>query len=102
MVEGSTGQLYTFVRKYVLRPRIVPVPEPRLAARVRAEALRIAATLGVDWAARLDFIHDPRVDALYLLEFDVAPLVGRGSAFDTSLRGAGLGRGELLDRLLAA
>ena len=93
------GRLYTFVRKYVLRPRIVPMPEPRLAARVRAEALRIAETLGVDWAARVDFIHDPRVDALYFLECDVAPLVGRGSAFDTSMRGAGLGRGELLDRL---
>jgi len=63
---------------------------------------RIAATLGVGWAARVDFIHDPRVDALYFLECDVAPRVGRGSAFDRRLRGAGLGRGELLDRLFEA
>ena len=54
------GTLYTFTRKYVLRPRIVPVAEQRFATRVGAEAVRIAATLGVGWAARIDFIHDPR------------------------------------------
>lgn len=93
------GTLYTFVRKYVLRPRIVPVTEQRFAARVRVEAARIAATLGVDWAARIDFIHEPGTDMLYFLECDVAPLLGRGSAFDTSMRGAGIARSELLKRL---
>src|SRR6185295_17690427 len=93
------GTLYTFVRKYVLRPRIVPVAKQRLAARVRVEAVRIAATLGVDWAARIDFIHEPDADVLYFLECDVAPLLGRGSAFDTSLRAAGVSGGEQLKRL---
>ncbi len=93
------GALYTFARKYVLRPRIVPVAEQRFATRVRVEAVRIAATLGVDWAARIDFIHEPGADMLYFLECDVAPLVGRGSAFDTSLRATGLPRSELLKRL---
>jgi D-alanine-D-alanine ligase len=91
--------LYTFVRKYVLRPRIVPVAEQRLATRVRFAAVQIAATLGVDWAARVDFIHEPGADMLYFLECDVAPLLGPGSAFDRSLRAAGLPRSELVKRL---
>ena len=93
------GALYTFLRKYVRRPRVVPAMEQPFAARVRAEALRIAATLGVDWAARIDFIHEPGTDLLHFLECDVAPLVGPGSAFDTSLRAAGLARNEQLKRL---
>lgn len=95
------GALYTFMRKYVLRPGIVPVAEPRFAARVRADALRIAAMLGVDWAARIDFIHEAGTDLLYFLECDVAPLVGPGSAFDTSLRAAGVAREEQLKQLFA-
>lgn len=91
--------LYTFLRKYVLRPRIVPVADRQLAVRVRVEAARIAAALGVDWAARVDFIHEPISDTLYFLECDVAPLVGAGSAFDTSLRAAGVERDEQLKRL---
>ena len=91
--------LYTFLRKYVLRPRIEPVTEQPIAARVRVEALRIAATLGVDWAARIDFIHEPRTDMLYFLECDVAPLLGPGSAFATSLRAAGVARSDQLKRL---
>jgi D-alanine-D-alanine ligase len=98
-VRIPDGALYTFARKYVLRPRIVAVTEQRLAARVRADALRIAAALGVDWAARIDFIHEPGSDSLYFLECDVAPLVGPGSAFDTSLTAAGVARGEQLKRL---
>jgi D-alanine-D-alanine ligase-like ATP-grasp enzyme len=93
------GAMYTFTRKYLLRPRIVPVTEQPFAARVRAEALRIAATLGVDWAARIDFIHEPGTDLLYFLECDAAPLVGPGSAFDTSLRSAGVARSEQLELL---
>ena len=98
-IRVPDGTLYTFARKYVLRPRIVPVAEQRFATRVRVEAVRIAAALGVDWAARIDFIHEPGADMLYFLECDVAPLLGRGSAFDTSLRAAGLARSEQLKRL---
>jgi D-alanine-D-alanine ligase len=101
-VRIPDGALYTFTRKYLLRPRIVPVAEQRFAERVHVEALRIAAALGVDWAARIDFIHDPRTDRLYFLECDVAPLVGPGSAFDTSLRAAGVARSEQLERLFHA
>jgi len=98
-VRIPAGALYTFMRKYVRRPRIVPVTEEPFATRVRAEALRMAATLGVDWAARIDFIHEPGTDLLYFLECDVAPLVGPGSAFDSSLRTAGVDRNEQLKRL---
>jgi len=93
------GALYTFARKYVLRPRIVPVTEQRFATRVHLDAVRIAATLGVDWAARIDFIHERGTDMLYFLECDVAPLVAAGSAFDRSLRAAGIARSEQLKRL---
>ena len=93
------GTLYTFARKYVLRPRIVPVTEQRFATRVHLDAVRIAATLGVDWAARIDFIHERGTDMLYFLECDVAPLVAAGSAFDRSLRAAGIARSEQLKRL---
>ena len=98
-IRTPDGTLYTFARKYVLRPRIVPVTEQRFATRVRVEAVRIAAALGVDWAARIDFIHERGADMLYFLECDVAPLVGRGSAFDMSLRAAGFARSEQLKRL---
>jgi D-alanine-D-alanine ligase len=93
------GALYTFTRKYVLRPRIVPVAEEPLAARMRAEAQRIAATLGVEWAARIDFIHEPATDTLYFLECDVAPLIGAGSMFDKSMRAGGMARTQQLERL---
>jgi D-alanine-D-alanine ligase-like ATP-grasp enzyme len=98
-IRTPHGTPYTFLRKYVVRPRIVPLADRRLAARVRAEARRIAATLGVDWAARVDFIHEAVTDLLYFLECDVAPLIGPGSAFDTSLRAAGVARSEQLKRL---
>jgi D-alanine-D-alanine ligase-like ATP-grasp enzyme len=99
-IRVPDGTPYTFVRKYALRPRIVPVAQGQLAARVHLEALRIAATLGVDWAARIDFIHEPGTDMLYFLECDVVPLVGPGSAFDRSLRARGVARREQLKRLL--
>ena len=95
------GALYTFVRKYVLRPPIVPVGEQRLAERVRVEAVRIAAALGVDWAARIDFIHEADTDRLHFLECDAAPLIGPGSAFETSLSAGGLARSEQLKRLFS-
>lgn len=91
---------YTFVRKYLLRPRIVPMRSGELADRVRDDAVRIAALLGVDWAARVDFIHEHASDALYFLECDVAPLVGAASAFATSLKEAGTARAAQLDALL--
>jgi len=91
--------LYTFLRKYVLRPRIVPLLDGALADRIRREAQRIAALLGVDWAARIDFIHERDSDTLYFLECDVAPLVGFGSAFERSLSAAEVTRGSQLERL---
>jgi D-alanine-D-alanine ligase-like ATP-grasp enzyme len=93
------GVPYSFWRKYLLRPCRVPITDAKLAQHVRAEALRIATVLGVDWAARVDFIHETATDRLYFLECDVAPLVGQGSAFELSLTGAGIGRLEQLDLL---
>ncbi len=68
---------------------------------MREGAQRIATLLGVDWAARVDFIHETKTDRLRFLECDVAPLVGLRSAFAASLAAAGMARSEQLRRLLA-
>jgi D-alanine-D-alanine ligase-like ATP-grasp enzyme len=94
------GTPYRFWRKYLWQPGRAPVHGAGLGARVREAAHRIAALLGVDWAARIDFIHETATDRLRFLECDVAPLVGPGSAFATSLAASGMARAEQLRRLL--
>ena len=95
-IDMPAGAVYSFARKYVLRPGITPLEDARLAPRARAEALQIAAALGVDWAARVDFIHEAATDRLYFLECDVAPLIGMGSAFEKSLTACGMKRSQQL------
>ena len=99
-IELPPGTSYSFVHKYLLRPRRAPLDDAALAERVRDSALRIALLLGVDWAARVDFIYEPRRDRLCFLECDVAPLIGGGSAFSDSLLAAGMPRAEQLRRLI--
>jgi D-alanine-D-alanine ligase-like ATP-grasp enzyme len=94
------GAVYSFARKYLLRPGRSPVADPALAARVRRLAREIAAVLDVDWAARIDLIHETATDRLRFLECDVAPLVGARSAFAASLAAAGVDRSEQLRLLL--
>jgi D-alanine-D-alanine ligase-like ATP-grasp enzyme len=96
------GQPYSFLRKYLLRPRCEPVADPDLAERVRAAALTIARVLAVNWAARIDLIHETATGRLCFLECDVAPLVGARSAFAASLSAAGFQREHQLRLLLAA
>jgi D-alanine-D-alanine ligase-like ATP-grasp enzyme len=95
------GIPYRFWRKYLLPPRREPLRDVRLAARLRDAARRIAAALGADWAARIDFIHETATDRLRFLECDVAPLVGGASAFAASLAASGMERPEQLRELLA-
>jgi len=95
------GTPYRFWRKYAWRPRREPVGDAVLRARTRELASRIAAMLGVDWAARIDFIHETATDRLRFLECDAAPLVGPASAFAESLAASGMARREQLRRLLA-
>jgi ATP-grasp domain len=94
------GTPYSFLRKYLLRPRCVPLADAPLAERVRAAALRIAAVFAPNWAARIDLIHESATGRLYFLECDVAPLVGAKSAFAASFSAAGVGRLEQLRWLL--
>jgi D-alanine-D-alanine ligase-like ATP-grasp enzyme len=96
----AEGTPYSFLRKFLLRPRRAPVTDAGLAERVRREALEIARTFEVDWAARIDFIHEKETDRLSLLECDVAPLVGMNSAFAASFAAAGVSRAEQLNLLL--
>jgi D-alanine-D-alanine ligase-like ATP-grasp enzyme len=96
------GTPYTFARKYLLRPGREPLADTALAERVRGLALDIARVLAIDWAARIDLIHETATGALRCLECDVAPLVGPGSAFAASLAAAGVPRAEQLALLLAA
>jgi D-alanine-D-alanine ligase-like ATP-grasp enzyme len=94
------GTPYSFWRKYLWRPRRETLRNAELATRVRDTAERIATTLGVDWAARIDFIHESTTDRLCFLECDVAPLVGPVSAFAASLAASGMNRSEQLRGLL--
>jgi D-alanine-D-alanine ligase len=96
------GTPYSFTRKYFWRPARAPVTAASLAGRVRDAAERIAFALNVDWAARIDFIHERESGRLCFLECDAAPLVGARSAFATSLAAAGVGRAEQLRLLLAS
>jgi D-alanine-D-alanine ligase-like ATP-grasp enzyme len=94
------GTPYSFFRKYLLRPRHAALADAGLAERVRRTALEIAGIFGVDWAARIDLIHETRTNRLRFLECDVAPLVGANSAFAASLEAAGMSRAEQLRMLL--
>jgi D-alanine-D-alanine ligase-like ATP-grasp enzyme len=96
------GVPYSFLRKYLLRPGRSPLADVGLAARVERVALRIAEALAVDWAARVDLVHETATGRLRLLECDVAPLVGPDSAFAASLAAGGMTRGEQLRLLLDA
>ena len=95
-IELPPGAIYSFVRKYVLRPARVPIVDKQ----AQKMALRIATLFGVNWAARVDFIRTS--DRLVFLECDVAPLVGAGSAFADSLAAGGMPRAEQLRRLILA
>ena len=99
-IDLPEGALYSFARKYFFRPRRIPLDDASLVHRVRSAAAKVAQCLGVDWAARVDFIHDRRRDRLYFLECDAAPLIGLGSAFADSLAAGGMPRAEQLARLI--
>jgi D-alanine-D-alanine ligase-like ATP-grasp enzyme len=94
------GRIYSFARKYLLRPRRTPVLNASLAERVRGAALKIVRVFGVNWAARIDLIHETATDRLCFLECDVAPLIGARSAFAASFEAAGIDRAEQLRLLL--
>jgi len=95
-IELPPGAISSFARKYLLRPRRVPIVDKQ----AQKMALRIATLFGVNWAARVDFIRT--TDRLVFLECDVAPLVGAGSAFADSLAAGGMPRAEQLRRLILA
>src|SRR2546422_4609377 len=94
------GMPYSFFRKYLRPAPRAPLADSALAERVRRTALEIAKIFGVDWAARIDLIHEMENDRLRFLECDVAPLVSANSAFAASLEAAGIGRAEQLQMLL--
>ena len=96
------GTPYSFARKYLLRPGRSPLADETLAERVRRLATEIAGVFAVDWAARIDLIHETATGRLRFLECDVAPLVGPASAFAASLAAAGVTRAEQLELLLGA
>ncbi len=94
------GTPYSFLRKYLLPPRKAPLADAVLAGRVRETAVKIAGLFGVDWAARIDLIHETGSGRLRFLECDAAPLVGADSAFAASFAAAGVPRAEQLRLLL--
>lgn len=94
------GTPYSFARKYLFAARREIVSDNALATRVRTTAIKIAGLFEINWAARIDFIYEPRSDHLYFLECDAAPLVGSASAFAASFTAAGVARDEQLRLLL--
>lgn len=94
------GTPYSFFRKYLLRPPRAPLAAIGLAERVRRTAHKITEVFGVDWAARIDLIHETATDRLRFLECDVVPIVGARSAFAASFEGAGIKRPEQLRMLV--
>jgi D-alanine-D-alanine ligase len=88
------GKPYSFLRKYLLRPGRETLADESL----RARSLRIGELLGIDWAARVDFIVEDSGRA-WFLECDAAPLVGPDSAFAESFTAAGVDRARQLDWL---
>ena len=101
-IDLPEGTPYSFARKYLLRPRRGPLADAALAERVRRLATEIAGVFAVDWAARVDLIHETATGRLRFLECDVAPLVGAASAFAASLAAGGVPRAEQLELLLGA
>jgi len=99
-IDLPEGVPYTFLRKYLWRPRCAPLADHTLATRVQQAALGAARALGVDWAARIDLIHERASGRVFILECDAAPLVGPASAFAASLTAGGMTRAEQLARLL--
>ena len=94
------GKPHSFLRKYLLRPERAPVTDTGLAERVQRLALSIARAFAVDWAVRIDLIHETGSGRLRFLECDAAPLVGPDSGFAASLAAAGISRDEQLRLLL--
>jgi len=99
-LELAEGVPYTFLRKYLWPPKRAPLTDRTLAARAQHSARAAAQALGVDWAARIDFIHERASGRLLFLECDAAPLVGPASAFAASMAAGGMARSEQLARLL--
>lgn len=99
-LDLPAGTPYSFARKYLVRPVRSPLVDPALAERVRSLALKIAGIFAIDWAARIDLIHEEATGRLRFLECDVAPLVGSASAFAASLAAAGVTRAEQIELLL--
>src|SRR6185295_13032162 len=84
------GTPYSFLRKYLWRP----AREVLRDEAIRDAARGVGRALGVDWAARVDFIvRDGRP---VFLECDAAPLVGPDSAFAASFAAAGVKRATQL------
>lgn len=99
-IDLPEGTPYSFARKYLVPPQRVPLQDKHLAERVRNDVRRIARALGVDWAARIDFIHESGSGRLVFLECDVAPLVSAASSFAASLSAGGISRRDQLRFLL--
>ena len=99
-IELAEGVPYSFMRTYLLRPRL-RLAEGTLHRRAIALAREVVAALGADWAVRIDLIHETASGRLLVLECDAAPLIGARSAFAASLAAANIARREQLRLLLA-
>jgi biotin carboxylase len=99
-IQLPEGTPYSFARKYLVRPSRAPLSDAALARRVRELAATIASVFGMDWAGRVDLIHETASGRLRFLECEAAPLVSAGSLFAESFAAAGATRAEQLRWLI--
>lgn len=95
-----TNTIYSFARKNLLRTKKRPVSDNLLVHQLQTTAKGVCRKMGIDWAARVDFLFDPKHHRLYFLECDAAPLIHRESAFALSLQTAGLERTQQISLFL--
>jgi hypothetical protein len=84
-VTALAGEADAIRGERILKPR-----------RVRELTAKIAGIFAVDWAGRVDLIHETRSDRLRFLECEIAPPVSAGSVFAASFAAAGVARAEQL------
>ncbi|WFE22781.1 D-alanine--D-alanine ligase [Solwaraspora sp. WMMD937] len=99
-----TGGWFDYRQKYLgdTDPMIVPAPlPPKVIERVRDLSVRAFAAIGGWGLARVDFLYDEAADELYVNELNTMPGFTAHSMFPKVWAAAGVGYGEILDRLVA-
>jgi D-alanine-D-alanine ligase len=94
------GTIYSFARKNIFRTRKRPLEDAGSVNKIGEVVKKVCSLMGIDWAARVDFLYETREERLYFLECDAAPLIHKTSAFAMTLELAGMNRPLQIEALL--